>query len=264
MQRPPRRSSGLSRQNSRGSRASGGGGVDYDHEGRQLVQRIAEGTGRRAVVEAPYLPLNEIYSDPSSGGRVYVGNHKAARALDLLQANQIQNVVNCMDPTSPNWHEKSGAVNYFRFPVAHFWRDERTKTAAGTLQYFMPLFRWIDAAVARGEGVLVHCLAGAHRAGTTGVAYLMHTLSLPASAATSVAKRARPCIDPIADFPMLLRRLQEGRDQEHTDKRAERRASTISRSSSGGMSRSRTGSTGGSGVFGARALRRRSSGLWTG
>eukprot|EP01062_Namystynia_karyoxenos_P016125 TRINITY_DN15883_c0_g1_i1.p1 TRINITY_DN15883_c0_g1~~TRINITY_DN15883_c0_g1_i1.p1 ORF type:complete len:291 (+),score=60.52 TRINITY_DN15883_c0_g1_i1:82-873(+) len=184
--------------------------VDFDGEGRKLVQRIQQGTGSRALINSPYRHVDEIYCDVATGGRVFVGNHSAARQLDVLRKNKITNVVNCMDLTSPNWHEDSGEIAYHRFPVAHFWSDPRTGSPSGVLEYFAPLFDFIDSAVARGEGVLIHCLAGAHRAGTTGVAYLMWVHGLSATQATAVAKRARPCIDPIGDLPVLLRSLQSG------------------------------------------------------
>lgn len=44
------------------------------------------------------------------------------------------------------------------------------------LAFVEPLFEFIEAAIARGDSILIHCLAGAHRAGTTGVACLVHYL----------------------------------------------------------------------------------------
>jgi protein-tyrosine phosphatase len=41
------------------------------------------------------------------------------------------------------------------------------------LNFFKPCHDFIDEALKRGENVMVHCLAGAHRAGTTGVSYMM-------------------------------------------------------------------------------------------
>lgn len=39
------------------------------------------------------------------------------------------------------------------------------------------MFDFIDNAIANGGSVLIHCLAGAHRAGTTGCACLVHFAS---------------------------------------------------------------------------------------
>ena len=47
-------------------------------------------------------------------------------------------------------------------------------TPQGTLLFFSKVFAWIDHQVQAGRNVLVHCLAGAHRAGTLGVAYCMY------------------------------------------------------------------------------------------
>ena len=59
------------------------------------------------------------------------------------------------------------------------------------------MFAFVDGAVAAGQSVLIHCVAGAHRAGTTACAYLMHkNRALSASQAIAVCKRRRPVVDP--------------------------------------------------------------------
>jgi protein-tyrosine phosphatase len=40
--------------------------------------------------------------------------------------------------------------------------------------YFRLLFDFVENELKSGRNVLIHCLAGAHRAGTAGVACLMH------------------------------------------------------------------------------------------
>ena len=42
------------------------------------------------------------------------------------------------------------------------------------LAFFDPVFRFVDDATAVGGNVLIHCVAGAHRAGTMACAFLMH------------------------------------------------------------------------------------------
>ena len=54
---------------------------------------------------------------------------------------------------------------------------------------------------------MVHCLAGAHRAGTSGVALAMYYLRLSAIQGTMFVKERRPIVDPIGSFPELLKRL---------------------------------------------------------
>jgi hypothetical protein len=41
-------------------------------------------------------------------------------------------------------------------------------------EYFAPVFTAVDVAIGSGKSVLIHCMAGAHRAGTVGMAVLMH------------------------------------------------------------------------------------------
>jgi hypothetical protein len=50
----------------------------------------------------------------------------------------------------------------------------------------------------------VHCLAGAHRAGTTGILTLMHFTKMSCTEAQKLAISIRPIINPISDFPELL------------------------------------------------------------
>ena len=60
-----------------------------------------------------------------------------------------------------------------------------------------------------GHNVLIHCLAGCHRAGTSGVAWLMYKEKLNQEKATKLAKSRREQIDPIGNFPKLLSRLEK-------------------------------------------------------
>ena len=57
---------------------------------------------------------------------------------------------------------------------------------------------------------MIHCLAGAHRAGTAAVAWLMYAEKLSVSEAIILAKSIREEIDPIGSFPELLQGLENG------------------------------------------------------
>jgi len=90
---------------------------------------------------------------------------------------------------------------YFRFPVAYL----RFVVTEDTVEKeFKPVWDFIDTNVAAGESVLIHCLAGAHRAGSTGISYLMHVADLNMDKATQIAQRCRPIINPIASLGELL------------------------------------------------------------
>eukprot|EP01013_Petalomonas_cantuscygni_P008313 TRINITY_DN21032_c0_g1_i1.p1 TRINITY_DN21032_c0_g1~~TRINITY_DN21032_c0_g1_i1.p1 ORF type:complete len:314 (-),score=24.86 TRINITY_DN21032_c0_g1_i1:191-1132(-) len=79
--------------------------------------------------------------------------------------------------------------------------------------FFRPLFEFVSEELSAGRNVLIHCLAGAHRAGTAGIACLMFLAGLPLDTAVRTAQAARPAICPIGDFPLLLRGLQTALDQ---------------------------------------------------
>lgn len=78
-------------------------------------------------------------------------------------------------------------------------------------QYFQPVFEFVDGALARGCNVLIHCHAGAHRAGSTGVAYLMHATGMDLDAAIHAARLCRAVIHPYGRLLELLRMLDAAR-----------------------------------------------------
>ena len=65
-------------------------------------------------------------------------------------------------------------LDYYIFDVA-FWRREVLGRNGGELgTWLKPVLEFINDVINRGQSVLVHCLAGAHRAGTTGMEKLLH------------------------------------------------------------------------------------------
>lgn len=178
--------------------------LDFDEEGRKLYASLNIDFSQ--VKSGPYNSLDPIWKHPTTGGTIYVGNQTAASSLDVLRAHNIISVVNCTSGPSqlPNYHD--GKMNYYIFPVT-YWSQHATETNESILAFSDPLFQFIDRALLQGGSVLVHCLAGAHRAGTTGCACLIHYAGLGASDAIAVAKRCRRIIDPIGMLPEFLTRL---------------------------------------------------------
>mmetsp|Transcript_39972 Transcript_39972/g.110045 ORF Transcript_39972/g.110045 Transcript_39972/m.110045 type:complete len:102 (+) Transcript_39972:2-307(+) len=78
--------------------------------------------------------------------------------------------------------------------------------------FLRTLFEFVDDALVQGGSVLIHCLAGAHRAGTTGILLLMHESRLGKTEATKAAKAARPVINPIGGLPHLLTMYESVRE----------------------------------------------------
>jgi len=183
---------------------------DYNEEGRKLLKTLGAtpNSGR-------HKDLDVIWSHPNSGGKIFVGNETAAAGpVATLKARGIRHVVNCTDDM-PNFCEPD--LMYMRFNVA-YWQSagapaaEKPCSTAEKLSFIWSLFDFVQAATDKGESVLVHCLAGAHRAGTTGCLLLMRKGGLSAAEAIAAAKAARPCINPIGSLPGLLAFYESARE----------------------------------------------------
>jgi len=97
-------------------------------------------------------------------------------------------------------------MKYFRFPISgwNFGSPFNMEKDEGILRFMNPVWFWIERALLNRKNVLIHCLAGAHRAGTTGISWLMYANKLPANKAIKLAKSRRSIISPICDFKELL------------------------------------------------------------
>ena len=110
---------------------------------------------------------------------------------------------------SENFHESKKEFVYFRYPIGtHYSSPFDMSTNKGILRYFLPLFEFVESVTSNGQNVLIHCLAGAHRAGTTGCAWLMYANDLSVQNAIKLAKSKRDAINPIGSFPELLDSLR--------------------------------------------------------
>jgi Dual specificity phosphatase, catalytic domain len=139
-------------------------------------------------------------------------------------------VVNCTHGVSKIRDYHAGTLQYYEFPISN-WHNILTTNDPSQIQckclapslphtsihpysnlinlvFVDPLFSFIDSALSRGASVLVHCLAGAHRAGTTGCLCLMRYADMDPATAIRAAKSLRPVIDPIGHLPEFLNRYQ--------------------------------------------------------
>ena len=203
----------------------------YDAAARALFARLGldeRGRGERALGAPEYNDLDAIWRQQPSAERVelaagrnddralgppppraalFVGNMNAASTREILDAHGITAVVCCIgNEGTPLYFADDPAFACLRFAVSD-WGDA-PDTPEGLRAFFAPLFAFVDAAVAEGRGVLVHCLAGADRAGTAGVAALMHLEGFDRATALQVAQAARPLIDPMGQ-PSLARCLRK-------------------------------------------------------
>jgi protein-tyrosine phosphatase len=180
---------------------------DFDDEARKLFVKLGlDASGRASVggLRNAYNPMDPIYRTGDKA-TVFVGNQQAASNAALLKREGITHVVNCTD-NMPLYHESQ--FKYLRFNISFF-------PSGGTdevlMKFLQPMFDFVDGALAEGGSVLVHCLAGAHRAGTTGCLLLMYYGGLSHTKAVATAKQLRPVIDPIGRFPQLLQRYDAAR-----------------------------------------------------
>lgn len=212
-----------------GTMPGAGGGADYAEEGRKLLARVGVADDAAASVE--YSGSNAIYK-AASGATLHVGNAACAASREKLDAIQCTRIVYCQDSGEGRmkFRHSSGGVptpfKYLPFEIGR-WRQNFANpskpTANETRRFFAPLFAFVESNLASGENVLIHCLAGAHRAGTVGVACLMHFAEMDRATATQTAQAARPVISPIGDFPVLLDALEraEGRRTERVEPKRE-------------------------------------------
>mmetsp|Transcript_2008 Transcript_2008/g.3755 ORF Transcript_2008/g.3755 Transcript_2008/m.3755 type:complete len:228 (+) Transcript_2008:23-706(+) len=189
---------------------------DYDEEARKLFALLNLPPSGAASAESSkglyrYNNLDPIFKHPVTGARVFIGNASASSTREILRDNGITHIVNCTSDMQNAFEGRDPSIIYFRFDIYKFFSQLDLKTHHGVLEFFTPVFQWIDAATAAGHSVLIHCLAGAHRAGTTGVAYSMHAADLDAQTAIFACKSCRPAVDPIGDLSTLLGQLHVAR-----------------------------------------------------
>ncbi len=165
--------------------------LDYDEEARKLWVTLGLEPRETRMYEA----LNDIYKHPVTGGTIYVGGQAACDKLQPLRDHRITHILNCTDSIKC-FFEKSASYSYCRRDMGSWWAS-CDKTDESVASFIKPALGFILDAILKGENVLIHCLAGAHRAGTMGIISLMFFCSLNKVEATKAAQRLRPVINPI-------------------------------------------------------------------
>ena len=196
---------------------------------RTLVNFHAEGEKVIAACRnAAHANGNAIYETGAvSGAKLWVGDANLASDRAQLAAIECQSIVFCQDENEGTMYfADEPGFRYLAFPIGLWeppssWPDVKPGDASPTtptpeqlLAYFEPLFEFVSAELAEGRSVLIHCLAGAHRAGSAGIACLMRLEGLGLAAATARAQAARPIIEPIHYLEYLLTRFEEALNAE--------------------------------------------------
>mmetsp|Transcript_27218 Transcript_27218/g.65544 ORF Transcript_27218/g.65544 Transcript_27218/m.65544 type:complete len:267 (+) Transcript_27218:37-837(+) len=170
--------------------------VDFDRAGASLIQRDEQCLDQFREVDA-------VWKHPGSRGILYVGTKRTAEDGAVLRQLGITRIVNCMGGC-PNFFAHQPHMEYRNFEVAEWIRAFSAKGHAGLLDLFMPLLNWVGMQLAQGRNVLIHCLAGAHRAGSTSVAFVMLAEGLDFQSGYRQVKQKRPVVHPISHLSTML------------------------------------------------------------
>eukprot|EP00300_Choanocystis_sp_HF-7_P018539 c20068_g1_i3.p1 GENE.c20068_g1_i3~~c20068_g1_i3.p1 ORF type:complete len:240 (+),score=50.57 c20068_g1_i3:25-744(+) len=188
--------------------------TNYDEEAKKLFRQLnlgEDGNANSATslpredTPSAYRNLDLVWCHPTSQGKVYCGNLTAARSLPILTSHGITHILNCQERDSQNFHEEDPTFTYKRMPVATWFSSEQRQVAAKFLEHLA----FVTEAVEHGHNVLIHCFAGAHRAGTATVAFLMLTCRWPSDVALQAARLCRPVIDPYGMLMHLLKIFEQ-------------------------------------------------------
>lgn len=193
---------------------------------RQAVKSLStsedarfEAAGRAALRSGPPAAsgCSCVFVDPKAGGRVLIAGVTEASSEATLMRHGVSMIVNCQGSSHTGTAGLGGGTNFFegdprfkylRFGIAEWPAAPGMDTNDGVLRFFEPVFRAVDETLARGENILVHCLAGMHRAGATGVAIMMHLKGYGWAEALRETREHRPQVDPICHLNDLLVKLE--------------------------------------------------------
>ncbi|XP_023833889.1 dual specificity protein phosphatase 22-B [Salvelinus sp. IW2-2015] len=133
--------------------------------------------------------LNKVLPD------LYLGNFKDARDREQLARNNITHILSIHDSAAPILPE----ITYLCISAADLPTQNLT-------QHFKQSIMFMHESRLKGEGCLVHCLAGVSRSVSLVVAYIMTVTGLGWQEALAAVRVARPCAGPNLGFQ---RQLQE-------------------------------------------------------
>jgi len=123
--------------------------------------------------------------------RLFVsGLQGALNGIEGLRKLGVTRVVVCANDISPPAHSDLSVL----------WVKALDTNNCNLIEHFDACFEFIDAAIASGDGVLIHCLAGVSRSASIACAYLMRKLMIDASTALETIQETRPQVRPNPGF----------------------------------------------------------------
>ncbi|KAG7263386.1 hypothetical protein CRUP_017332 [Coryphaenoides rupestris] len=141
--------------------------------------------------------LNKVLPD------LYLGNFKDARDREQLARNNITHILSVHDSAAPILQE----MTYLCISASDLPTQNLT-------QYFKESIMFMHESRLKGEGCLVHCLAGVSRSVTLVVAYIMTVTGLGWQEALAAVRVARPCAGPNLGFQRQLQEFEATRAEE--------------------------------------------------
>ncbi|KAL3976854.1 friend leukemia integration 1 transcription factor [Sarotherodon galilaeus] len=137
---------------------------------------------------------------------LYLGNIKDARDRELLAQHNITHILSIHDTAAPVLE----GITYLCISAADHSKQN-------LIQYFRDSIMFIHESRLKGEGCLVHCMAGVSRSVTLVVAYIMTVTGHGWVESLAAVRSVRPCAGPNLGF---LRQLEEFENTELTEYRA--------------------------------------------
>lgn len=121
------------------------------------------------------LGLKKSLSDQPSEvyPNLYVGTEKQAKDRALMESMRIYCFVNARGPVGKCHHESDPLFRYLRFDIMQLLYEREDERMEVIQTYFEPFHAFVDMCKSQGKKVMIYCQAGAHRAGTAAVSYIM-------------------------------------------------------------------------------------------
>uniref|UniRef100_A0A8C0CR81 JNK pathway associated phosphatase n=1 Tax=Balaenoptera musculus TaxID=9771 RepID=A0A8C0CR81_BALMU len=129
---------------------------------------------------------------------LYIGNFRDARDAEQLSKNKVTHILSVHDSARPTLE----GVKYLCIPAADSPSQNLTR-------HFKESIQFIHECRLRGEGCLVHCLAGVSRSVTLVVAYIMTVTDFGWEDALRTVRAGRSCANPNLGFQRQLQEFEE-------------------------------------------------------
>lgn len=130
---------------------------------------------------------------------IWIGSYMSLSAVNTMKQNNITHVLSVLDVSSmgfkPEEFKTSVKENF-----VHLYLDVDDTEDQDIAQFFHTTNEFIDGAISKGEGVLVHCIAGISRSVTCACAYLMKQNSWTVEEVLKFVRDKRPVANPNPSF----------------------------------------------------------------